>query len=465
MVSRMKTGFFKLNEKMYFFKIEDGVIEISNTSGINISKIFEKFNCKNEFISEIQELHVNFFPNWNKGIIFHNNTMDYIDGKERFEIIGYIEFKDNKEHEINSFEMSFKELNAFYSTNKALNEITLDDDKQISIEVNNFRDVKSEIKKIKIDNKEIEYYYYVARKLNRNNENSLTLNTFAKYSLKDKMENFKDIIKIYNKLHIFYSYISYRQNILDDRIIIYSFDENNRLYNCGTFYYTYKRENKLNNGVKEDYIYKHIINHDDILPIEEKIIQAISDKKLFIRHIPKDIIEAKQITLDRVINLTSAFEWEFDQLFPEGIKHKPGKVSKLRDLENKLNNMKLECNSLQKRIVNKTIENMYKDTLDGKLKYAYDELITFAKPILEHLINLNDVRNRDNIFKELSDLRNDYAHGHMQIDLENDGILGAVFLSRFIYVMQLYRLGLDEIHIKNSINNLHTKIFFNNIII
>lgn len=455
----MKTGFFNLNSKMYFFKIEDGIIEISNTNGVNFVKFFEKWNCKNEFISDVQELHVNFFPNWNNGIILHNHTLEYIDGKERFEIIGYIEFKNGIEHDICSIDFSFKELNSFFKTNKVFDDMTLDENNNIGIKIGDSNNVTSQKKKIVINNQEIEYYYYIKRKLNTVGDKMLYANSIARFELKNKLKSFKDIVMIYNKLHIYYSYISYRQNILDNEVQLYSIDEENKVYPCGKFYYTQRKDYNLNIDVDENYINKHIINYENINLIEDKIMQAIIDKKIFIRHIPRNQVEGNQISLDRVVNLTSAFEWEFTELFPEGVKHSKQTCKMLNDLEEKLNNLKQDCNSKQKRIINKTIEIMYEDNLEGKLKFAYNKLKAFSKPILDQLISLNEVNNEARIFSELGKLRNDFAHGHMHIEIDSDGVLGAIFLSRFIYVMQLYRLGLDENNIKKCINNLYTKIY------
>ena len=102
----------------------------------------------------------------------------------------------------------------------------------------------------------------------------------------------------------------------------------------------------------------------------------------------------------------------------------------------------------------KTIENIGKDNLESKLIFTNKELKEVSEIFLKYLCKLNDIKSENEIFTNLQKLRNDFAHGNMEIDIDSDGFVGIIYLERLIYIMQLKRFGLDDNNIKKAVNNL-----------
>lgn len=56
--------------------------------------------------------------------------------------------------------------------------------------------------------------------------------------------------------------------------------------------------------------------------------------------------------------------------------------------------------------------------------------------------------------KRLSDQRNHYAHGDLDIDFIDKSLLDLVFAERMVYAMQLKHYGIEEKNIQKAINEL-----------
>ena len=92
--------------------------------------------------------------------------------------------------------------------------------------------------------------------------------------------------------------------------------------------------------------------------------------------------------------------------------------------------------------------------MESKLIYTNEKLKNVSEVFLQHLCSLNHIENKNKIFTNLQKLRNDFAHGNMDIDIDSDGFVGIIYLERLIYIMQLKRFGLDDENIKKAINKL-----------
>lgn len=77
-----------------------------------------------------------------------------------------------------------------------------------------------------------------------------------------------------------------------------------------------------------------------------------------------------------------------------------------------------------------------------------DYIKTIDDKILQAIIDENlFIRNMPGksirqTYTYIQKLRNDFAHGNMDIDIDSDGLIGIIYLERLIYIMQLKRLGL-----------------------
>ena len=205
---------------------------------------------------------------------------------------------------------------------------------------------------------------------------------------------------------------------------------------------------------EENYIKKYHINYDYIKTIDHKILQAIVDEKIFIRHIPENELKRNQITPQSFVIVSSAFEWEFKQLFPNGVEHTKTKINKMEEIKNDLLQLSVNYDKQKNKVIKKIVEDVGRDNLESKIIYTNKKLSNISEIFLQYLCNLNYIKNKNKIFTNLQKLRNDFAHGNMDIDIDSDGFVGIIYLERLIYIMQLKRFGLDDENIKKAINKL-----------
>ena len=266
-------------------------------------------------------------------------------------------------------------------------------------------------------------------------------------SLSDNYEFIYDIIMA---CYTFISYLYYRQNINFNNIELLSRDKKGRYLVIG------QMTMWVHDIVEpeEDYVKKHYIDYNSIKMIDDKILQAIIDEKIFIRHIPENEIKRNQVTPQSFVIVSSAFEWEFSQLFPDGVKHRDAKINQIEEIKKDLLQLFNNYNKQKKKIIDKILENIGKDNLESKLIYTNEELKDVSEIFLQHLCGLNHIENKNKIFTNLQKLRNDFAHGNMEIDIDSDGFVGIIYLERLVYAMQLKRFGLDDNNIKKAINKL-----------
>lgn len=271
-----------------------------------------------------------------------------------------------------------------------------------------------------------------------------------KFEWNSLLDNYELIYDIIMSCYTFISYLYYRQNINLNSIELLIRDKEGRYLEIGEM--TIWAHNIVN--PEEDYLKKHYIEYDFIKTIDDKILQAIIDEKIFIRHIPENEIKRNQITSQSFVIISSAFEWEFSQLFPNGVKHRKNKINKVEEIKKDLLQLSSNYDKQKSKIIEKIVENIGKDNLESKLIYTNKELKDASEVFIQHLCSLNHIKNKDKIFTNLQKLRNDFAHGNMDIDLDSDGFVGIIYLERLIYIMQLKRFGLDDKNIKKAINKL-----------
>ncbi len=145
--------------------------------------------------------------------------------------------------------------------------------------------------------------------------------------------------------YTFISYLYYRQNINLNSIELLIRDKEGRYLKVGQM--TIWVHNMVN--PEEDYVKKHYIEYDFIKTIDDKILQAIIDEKIFIRHIPENEIKRNQITPQIFVVISSAFEWEFSQLFPNGVKHRKTKINKIEEIKKDLLQLSINYDKTKKQ--------------------------------------------------------------------------------------------------------------------
>lgn len=442
----MKSGYYIYNNEKYIFELEDDLMTVTEENKINIENFLSMINGNYEKEKSIQILRVKMFPNWNDAIIFHRENLEYIGGIYEFKIIGLIEFV-NKEERIDGINFFSKELDYMYDLSKALDKFTYKTNGEVDISYKSFEETNTMKKLLKIDGKDIKYSFSINRNFSSNLPNNyVQTETLLRYEYDNLSENYVLIYNLANITHRFISYLYYRQNTNFDRIVLLK-KENEKYFKVAEM--TMLLKDCVND---KKYLQKYHINYDNIKNIDDKILQAIIDNQLFIRHIPNNEKDRNIITPQSFVMVSSAFEWEFNQLFQEGVKHSQNREKNIEEIKNRLSEALSE--KRYDKFLKEIIKNIGKDNLESKLIFANKELKNESEIFLKYLLELNNIENTNSIFTELQKLRNDFAHGNLEINLELKGLVGMIYLERIVYIMQLKRLGLDEKNIKIAINDL-----------
>lgn len=248
----------------------------------------------------------------------------------------------------------------------------------------------------------------------------------------------------------FLDYLCNRQNIKFDSI------ETAALTNDGK-YERFAQLQIINNVVPEGYE----ITKDRVIPYwsiegyEHEVLQRLSDRTLYLRHIPHSYHSGKTIDEGSFVMITAAFEWEFKQLYPKGIQKK----QKTIDAENEVRTELAECinqvTGKKKEIYKQLKRIVGTDNLGDEINHVCRDLETLITPFANHLYSLNAVEIKySDIAERVSTQRNNYAHGNIDKEIIPEVVLDIIFLRRVVYIMQLKTIGVDDQGILNAVNQL-----------
>ncbi len=173
-----------------------------------------------------------------------------------------------------------------------------------------------------------------------------------------------------------------------------------------------------------------------------KAVSAFSDRSFYGAELSKNRDDAGTITNSKIIELTSSFEREFRELFPEGVKHK-AKTQRDSDLAKAAICEAAErLTSNPKRILLRLSERVSEDNLETRIRYACKSL---TNEVAEAVFRRTGASRRyTQLGKKITELRNDIAHGneprHELRSIANEYQL----LINLVFAMRLIRLQIPD---------------------
>lgn len=278
-----------------------------------------------------------------------------------------------------------------------------------------------------------------------------------------EIEETDDYLFIHQLTYIalnFLCFICYRRNIDFDSINLFGDDSHGRLVKSADLFLVRITEEDDRQVVKN-----RIIPYHFFAGYEGKIIQKIADDRFYIRHIPLSYRLGRNINAATFVMITAAFEWEFRQLFPNGVPKKDRTKAAEDQLKELFNQLISERTGKQKSILKSMADHIGEDSLSSEIQYVGKELGDVLNPFGEYLYNINyagrfkysEVGNR------VGKQRNDFAHGNIDNDFQELALLDITFLQKMVLAMQLKRIGLPDRRIVDSINAIfQTHIDFGN---
>lgn len=242
------------------------------------------------------------------------------------EIVAYIVCKIDRDM-IDRISFSSPELNFIHPVNKAfnftLNMNTYSDKGVIELSTNDFASTTTDRQEFYVDDKKIYVHFGVSRRISTKiDEAPINLNSSLIFEF-DANDDYQFILRLYRIAKSFIQYVCYRKNIQLLKAELSAPYENGKHENFATLYIieetTIDEPETLKNG--------RLIKQEHVSGAEGKILSDIASGLIYTRHIPKSYEASRQIDAASFIMITSAFEWEFRRIYPNGVKRSEARAN------------------------------------------------------------------------------------------------------------------------------------------
>lgn len=390
-------------------------------------------------------------------IFFVNGSFGMSNNVLNVHVYGYLIANDNNKFSRVGFECN--EFNSIYPTNQAINKLKVDyEEGTFELTANGFKETTSNKSSFKVDGKEVTAYFGISYNLNNGNiKPPINLSTTLFFEF-DETENFEFLYQLVRIAHAYLSFSNNRKDAKFSKIKLGVKSDAKEYINAGDYFLNHYCIDSMTEIDYTSLEKGQFIKYEYISSVFGVLLDIISKGNLYTRHIPKSRNEARNIDAAKFVMLTAAFEWEFKQLFENGIP-----VSKKR--QEAYNNahvslIKLIDNTKGK---NRREREIYKHldscielvTLEDKINYFINEYNDVIEVFGKHIYSLNNAKYEPKeMAKRISKQRNDFAHGNLDKEFCGDAFLDLIFFERLVYSMQLIKLGLDKRTIQLAINEL-----------
>lgn len=357
---------------------------------------------------------------------------------------------------INKICFSSPELNCIHSLGQSFSLMYNEDEMKkgiFQVKTTDFDSVTSEPEFFRVDSKEVKAVFGASRTISHGaTETPLKLNS----SLTFEFEETDDYVFVYQLWRIakqFIQYLCYRRNVYFTKVDLSALYEDYQHLTVGQLYVlcdigTHDAEiDILKKGryIRQQYLQGTV----------GKLLQAIADNTIYMRHLPKTYEDGRHIDAAKFVMITAAFEWEFRRIFPDGIIKKEKRIQAEETVEQMLSSL-IEKNSGEVKNILKFLKKCIgNDPLSSKLTFVGNELGDVIDIFGKQLYRLNKEELKySEMGSRLATQRNDFAHGNLDKDFNGLALLDLIFLERILYAMQLKFYGVENVNIKKAINDL-----------
>lgn len=289
----------------------------------------------------------------------------------------------------------------------------------------------------------------------------LTMQTTLNIKSKKKM-NVKAIIELYKKVEKLFSFICYRQHVNFDSIILTQiepviFDKVPEDTAINFELHVSSDDNKYD----LPNVGQHMILRDYYVNNIPSLIKCLEEDEHMLLSFPNNSLKANIIDNNKYISISSAFESEFDLLYPNFKSNKnknynTAKINTINFLSEQATNK--QNNAQTRKYYNDFVK--YIEDFEGRLEEQISYIFQIYSYIVEPEINYFKSEYHDMNFdkaslsKAFADKRNNLSHG---VKLEKFKILEIVSYSivrKINYAMILERSGFNKEQIHEIINQI-----------
>lgn len=344
-----------------------------------------------------------------------------------------------------------QEIDCIYPTSKALETLEWTEDGVISVKTKDFCNTTSPKEYFSVDGKQVAVCFGILRTSSYKASNPpLELHSQMFFEF-DKTKDYAFILKLWRIAKRFIQFLCYRNNVHLSSVDVSAPVEDVKHLKFAIL-------NIVNEDIcdePEALEKRRYIKQEYISGAEGKILNDISEGKIYLRHLPDTYRAGRSINAARFVMITAAFEWTFKKNYPQGIEKSPKTIEAEENAAKVLEDLIEESTGKLKEIYKFLIKLIGSNSLQNEIiqiSKDYKEIIdTFG----QHLYSMNDeILNYSDMGARLSNQRNNYAHGNLNKEFDGLSLLDLIYLERIIYAMQLKEYGVENKLIQRSINDL-----------
>lgn len=451
------SGFIYYKGEEHFFVFENYELTIAPNSSKNIliynsRSIFESISNK-EIDETIKDLIIDGICFDGKGVTFCIQDCRWIKkGTSTYKVKWvYIHSSGLDYTKIKGIEFLSQEINYFYDTKRYINDDYKIEDGHFKYFTVNVEALKrKQLGKFKYNNLNFNIYGDMAWKKNYDVSNNLEVWSKLSIETDNELSGVEEVYNIVLLQKIVIDVLTYRTNNTFDSIEVYNYDNEKNKHILGRFYISDEC-----NKEKDYKLIKRLITSNDISNIGI-LYELIDDGKIYTSHICDSSKTQSIYNASRMLGIMIAFEriinWKFDKNLMRNDQYLE-LLKRMNDLV--VANKEKLCLDLKKNKIkfNKTVKSIFEPevSLATRIINAIKEY-----PITTSLIaNIYGTKPTKKIINEISErtnkLRNDMAHGNIDIEFDNNNIKDLRFMEIFVYILILNELNLSDEEIVSKI--------------
>ncbi|MBU3073870.1 hypothetical protein [Clostridium estertheticum] len=268
----------------------------------------------------------------------------------------------------------------------------------------------------------------------------------------DKPVDLHKALEIIYHQESFLNYISYRKNVNIREVSVFEKNENELRRNVGEIYINRKKVIETNKRKTKEVLTFELLE-GKIAPI----LQAIAEGKVYLEHLCTCIDDKSSYNVANIILLFAAFEREYNNIFSSRPIRSKEYLDLKADVLELLENHKKECKNrkLRKYISGfKKIINNSDNSLSERIKNAITDNINIMEMFLHENYQTVNKELIDDISLRMNSMRNDIAHGNLDLKIEPIHISDFGILKILIYVMRLNSMDISVKSIQKGICKL-----------
>lgn len=447
-----KTCVFKLHEESFTLEIED-IEEREKLPFLGVAFGFNK-----ESKVELQKADTLIAKDFERDKKIHFHIRDIYKSAPKTYIASlksYLVF-DGVDSSFDSLQIQADELNWFHNISLAFDRYNYSEEGDGQLHLKPF-DKTTEEFEFNLENKLIRGNLSIRREVTKISTSPLSLNSNLNYYF----ENTTDI-SLANDLvsltrHLL-EFLSYRKNSQITRLILKK-KVGDLYYFMGDLYVNYiQPEGKE----EEKTIRERIISYPLLGSSFTKLLEKISIKEVYLRHVPENYRVKNTITPARFVMATAGFEWQFE------ISHKVKSEENKQKYEKERNEV-LEFLQGKFEEANGKKEKKFFDSsrrffeknqsqLAANIIWALKESDEVLKDFIESAYSMNGIESKDfkrNVIAErIQKDRNTFAHGNLSTEFNKLIDIDLSVLEWLYYAMVLEDIGVSKENAKKCINEL-----------